>query len=104
MMNFVNCYVKMGPKEEKIACKLNLKNNNMALVEFDDARPGLLVAGQFLVFYNRQLDKAKVVGSGLVEASGMFTSWSYNTLPDKKEDADAEETESKSNHLEKLHF
>lgn len=100
----MNCYVKMGPKEEKIACKLNLKNNNMALVEFDDARPGLLVAGQFLVFYNRQLDKAKVVGSGLVEASGMFTSWSYNTLPDKKEDADAEETESKSNHLEKLHF
>lgn len=100
----MNCYVKMGPKAEKIPCRLYLKNNNMALVEFDEVRPGLLVAGQFLVFYNRQLDKGKVIGSALVETSGVFSSWSYNALPDKKEDADAEATESKPNHLEKLRF
>ena len=78
----------------------------MALVEFEDVRPGLLVAGQFLVFYNRQLDKGKVIGSALVETSGMFTSWSYNTLPPKKEDADAEENteSSKTTYLEKLNF
>lgn len=100
----MNCYVKMGPKAEKIPCRLYLKNNNMALVEFDEMRPGLLVAGQFLVFYNRQLDKGKVIGSALVETSGVFSPWSYNALPDKKEDADAEATESKPNHLEKLRF
>ncbi len=100
----MNCYVKMGPKAEKIPCRLYLKNNNMALVEFDEVRPGLLVAGQFLVFYNRQLDKGKVIGSALVETSGVFSPWSYNALPDKKEDADAEATESKTNHLEKLRF
>lgn len=77
----------------------------MALVEFDDVRPGLLVAGQFLVFYNRQQDKGKVIGSALVETSGVFSQWSYNTLPDKKEDANAEDAESsKPNYLEKLRF
>lgn len=101
----MSCYVKMSPKGEKIPCRLSLKNNNMALVEFDDVRQGLLVAGQFLVFYNRQMDKGKVIGSGLVESSGVFTPWSYNTLPDKKEAPDAEDAEStKTNHLEKLRF
>lgn len=99
------CYVKMSPKGEKIPCRLYLKNSNMALVEFDDVRPGLLVAGQFLVFYNRQLDKGKVIGSALVEASGMFDEWSYNTLPEKKEATDEEDNESsKPNHLDKLRF
>lgn len=99
------CYVKMSPKGEKIPCRLFLKNNNMALVEFDEIRTGLLVAGQFLVFYNRQLDKGKVVGSALVDTSGMFNNWSYNTLPDKKEDHDDQETEiPKPNHLDKLRF
>lgn len=99
------CYVKMSPKGEKIPCRLFLKNNNMALVEFDDARQGLLVAGQFLVFYNRQLDKGKVIGSALVETSGIFNEWSYNTLPEKKEDADEDnELLSKPNHLDKLRF
>jgi tRNA-specific 2-thiouridylase len=99
------CYVKMSPKGEKFPCRLHLKNNNMALVEFDEVRPGLLVAGQFLVFYNRQLDKGKVIGSALVEASGMFNERSYNTLPDKKEDSDEEtELSSRPNHIDKLGF
>ena len=101
----ISCYVKMSPKGEKIPCRLYLKNNNMALVEFDDVRPGLLVAGQFLVFYNRQLDKGKVIGSALVETSGVFSEWSYNTLPEKKEDPDEHNKDSsKPNHLEKLSF
>lgn len=99
------CYVKMSPKGEKIPCRLSLKNNNMALVEFDEVRPGLLVAGQFLVFYTRQSDKGKVIGSALVEASGMFSEWSYNTLPDKKEDTDEIDSESSRPSLhEKLRF
>ena len=99
----INCYVKMGPKNEKIACKLSLKNNNLALVEFLDVKPGLLVAGQLLVFYNRESDKGKVVGSALVEASGMFSSWAYNTLPSKKDDGESVEKDSKESR-EKLSF
>ena len=100
----MSCYVKMSPKGEKIPCKLSLKNNNMALVEFDDVRPGLLVAGQFLVFYNRQFEKGKVIGCALVETCGMFNSWSYNTLPNKREDNDAEDKEAKLDKSEKFSF
>lgn len=99
------CYVKMSPKGEKIPCKLYLKNNNQVLVEFDEVRSGLLVAGQFMVFYHRQNDKGKVLGSGLVEVCGMFNEQGYNTLPDRKEDSDEEEAQdSKPNHQEKLRF
>ena len=75
----------------------------MALVEFLDVKPGLLVAGQLLVFYNRESDKGKVVGSALVEASGMFSSWAYNTLPSKKDDGESVEKDSKESR-EKLSF
>ncbi|MBC7714213.1 MAG: hypothetical protein H7177_12790 [Rhizobacter sp.] len=91
MSHPISCYVKMAPKGEKIPCKLLLKNNNMALVEFEEPRSGLLVAGQFLVFYNRQLDKGKVIGSALVEVGGMFSEFSYNTLPERKEDNNEQE-------------
>lgn len=97
------CYVKMSPKGEKIPCKLYLKNNNQAMVEFDEARPGLLVPGQFLVFYNRQLDKGKVIGSGLVEISGMFDETGFNTLPQRKEETDEDEEET-DNRMAKLGF
>lgn len=112
----ISCYLKMGPKGEKIPCTLYLKNNNMGLVEFDEVRGGLLVAGQFVVFYNRKLDRGKIIASALVEAGGMFTPWSYNTLPNKKEDAtdveedgenaeDAEDTkDTKSSYIPKLGF
>ena len=90
------CYVKMSPKGEKISCRLNLKNNNMALVEFAEPRAGLLVAGQFMVFYNRQLDKGKIIGSGLVEVGGTFSEFSYNTLPEGNEENDEENTYDKS--------
>ena len=100
----ISCYVKMSPKGEKIPCKLYLKNNNNALVEFDEPRAGLLVSGQFLVFYNRQNDKGKVIGSALVEIGGVFDEYSYNTLPSKKEDDDLEDNRKKPNLNEKLHF
>lgn len=110
----ISCYVKLGPKGEKIPCKLFLKNNNMALVEFDEIKRGILVAGQFLVFYNRKSEKGRVLGSALVEASGMFNSWSYNTLPDKKEensenaedadDAENAQENTKTNYVEKMQF
>lgn len=100
----ISCYVKMSPKGEKIPCKLYYKNNNTALVEFDEPRSGLLVAGQFLVFYNRQSDKGKVIGSALVEIGGNFDEYSYNTLPDKKEDDEDEDSHKKPNHLDKLGF
>ncbi|MBC7428023.1 MAG: hypothetical protein H7336_05395 [Bacteriovorax sp.] len=101
------CFVKMAPKGEKISCRLHLKNNNMALVEFDEPRSGLLVAGQFLVFYNRQLDKGKVIGSALVEVGGMFSEFSYNTLPEKREGKDDEKEDTydqSADNLDRMRF
>lgn len=92
----LNCYVKMSPKGEKIPCQLFIKNNGQAVAEFDHPHEGLLVPGQFLVFYNREFDKGKVIGSGLVEISGMFDESGYNTLPDKKEDLDDDQDEPKT--------
>ena len=78
----------------------------MALVEFDDPRAGLLVAGQFVVFYNRQLDKGKVLGSALIEVGGTFTEFSYNTLPENKEgqneDDDEDDYDKSSNNLDRM--
>jgi tRNA-specific 2-thiouridylase len=101
----MNCYVKISTKGEKIPCRLFFKNNDMALVEFDEAHSGLLVPGQFMVFYNKQLDRGKIIGSGLVEAAGMFDEDNYNTLPGKNEEVDEEENESsKKNNHEKMGF
>jgi tRNA-specific 2-thiouridylase len=99
-----NCYVKLSPKGEKIACRLYIKNNDMALVEFDEPHAGLLVAGQFLVFYNKQMDRGKIIGSGLVEAAGLFDDRSYNTLPSKNEEDEEEDELSKTINREKLGF
>ena len=99
------CYVKIGIKAEKIPCKLYLKNNNMALVELDREYPGLLVSGQYLVFYNRATDKGKVLASALVEAAGLFDETGYNTLPARKEETDESQKESsKKNQYDKLGF
>ncbi len=102
----IMCYVKMAPKGEKIACRLHLKNNNMALVEFEEPRAGLLVAGQFVVFYNRQMDRGKVIGSALIEVGGMFSEFSYNTLPENKENNNEEEDDydRSANNLDRMRF
>jgi tRNA-specific 2-thiouridylase len=87
-------FVKLSSKADKLPCRLYLKNNNMILVEFDEVHSGLLVSGQFLVFYNRQHEKGKVLGAGLVDLAGIFDEYGYNTLPDNKKDTSDEDKES----------
>lgn len=100
----INCFVKMSAKGEKVPCRLYFKNNNMVTVEFESERAGVLVAGQFLVFYSRKSDKAKMIGSALVEVSGMFDEYNYNTLPEKREDADEDNESSQQSANDKMHF
>ena len=92
-------YAKLEMAGEKIPCKLFFKNNNMGLVEFDSPRPGLLVPGQFMVFYNRQSDKGKIIGSATVEAAGIFDDYGYNTLPKIKEDPDEDDVVVRENDI-----
>lgn len=103
----ISCYIKLAPKGEKIPCRLHLKNNNMALVEFNEPRTGLLISGQFVVFYNRQLDKGKVLGSALIEVGGTFSEFSYNTLPENKENKNEDEEDSydsSANNMDRMRF
>jgi hypothetical protein len=65
----------------------------MSLIEFDEPRNGLLVAGQFVVFYSRQLEKGKILGSGLIELGGTFNEFDYNTLPTKNQSDNDDEDE-----------
>lgn len=99
----ISGYVKMSLKGEKIPCKICFKNNQICLVDFEMERPGLLVPGQYFVFYSRKEEKGKVLGSGIVEVGGVFANGEFNTLPFYKKDSDEEEI-SKLQHDEKLHF
>jgi tRNA-specific 2-thiouridylase len=98
----ISVYVKMSPRGEKVPCRLYFKNNDTCLVDFETERPGLLVAGQFFVFYNRALDRGKVIGSAIVEVGGVFKDGKFNTLPVNKKESDEEEKNSHED--EKVHF
>ena len=98
----MSVYVKMSSSGEKIPCRLYFKNNQTCMVDFESVRPGILIPGQLFVFYNRQLDKGKVIGSGIVEVGGTFIDGEFNTLPINKKESDEEETQ--TTHSEKLHF
>lgn len=87
----MSVYVKMSLGAEKIPCRIYFKNNQTVLVDFETERTGLLVAGQFFVFYSRALEKGKIVGSGIVEVGGVFGNNEFNTLPINKKDSDDEE-------------
>ena len=98
----ITVYVKMRTKGEKIPCRIYFKNNQSLLVDFECERPGLLVPGQLMVFYSRAQEKGKVLGSGVIEVSGIFKNNEYNTLPINKKESD--EDDKKSVKVEKLHF
>jgi tRNA U34 2-thiouridine synthase MnmA/TrmU len=90
----IHCYVKKGPNDVKFSCILYFKNNRCCVVEYAQAQPGLLIAGQFLVFYSREGAKGKIIGSGVVEFGGTFANNEFNTLPSKiKKDEDEPEEE-----------
>lgn len=95
-------YAKMGVKSEKIPCRIYFKNNQTCLIDFESERPGLLVPGTFVAFYNRQGEKGKVIGSAIVEVAGMFANGEFNTLPVYKKDSDEDDDYGQDD--EKLNF
>jgi tRNA-specific 2-thiouridylase len=99
----LSVYVKMASGGPKIPCRLYFKNNDTCLVDFEEERPGILVGGQFFVFYNRAQDKGKVIGSAIVEVGGIFEGGEFNTLPINKKDSDEDDEQSKKQE-EKVHF
>jgi tRNA-specific 2-thiouridylase len=100
----ISCFVKTAAKGEKVPCRLYFKNNDMVLVEFNEEREGLLIPGQFAVFYTKKSDRAKILGSGVVEVAGMFDETNYNTLPDKREDTGDDNEPTKQNAHERMRF
>ena len=100
----LSVYVKMSTKGEKIPCLLYFKNNQSCYVDFEVERPGLLVPGQMFVFYNRALEKGKVIGSGIVEVGGVFNNNQFNTLPEIKRNLDEKEESFIQNDLDNISF
>jgi tRNA-specific 2-thiouridylase len=88
----ISCYAKLGPKEQKLSCKIYFKNNNIVFVEFDEIQKGLLVAGMYVVFYSRIAEKGKIIGSGMIETGGNFDKFEFHTLPKVKEGAEDEDS------------
>lgn len=99
----ISAFVKMSSGGEKIPCRIYFKNNQTLLIDFEAERTGLLIPGQFFVFYTRSADKAKVLGSAIVEVGGVFGDGEINTLPIYIKDSDEEEIET-SDEDEKYHF
>lgn len=100
----LSVYVKTTTKGEKIPCVLYFKNNQCCLVDFLIERPGLLVSGQFFVFYSRALEKGKVIGTGIVEVGGIFFNEQLNTLPIIIRNSDEKEESFIQNDIEKITF
>lgn len=98
----MSVYVKMSSGGERIPCKLYFKNNNTCLVDFEMERQGVLVAGQYFVFYSRAGEKAKILGSAIVEVGGTFVDGDFNTLPIYIKDSDEKIIEGQID--EKFHF
>ncbi len=86
------CFIKLGPSEQKVQCKLYFKNNNIVLIDFGEVKPGLVQSGVFAAIYSKNGEKGKVIGTGLVEFSGVFSADDFNTLPKIKKDEDEEDT------------
>jgi tRNA-specific 2-thiouridylase len=84
-------YIKLGPKEEKKACKIYFKNNEQILIEYEEEQKGTLVPGMFAVLYTRAGEKGKVIGSGIISLGGNFDKYDYNSLPKIKEGPDDDE-------------
>ncbi|MBC7538277.1 MAG: hypothetical protein H7281_05625 [Bacteriovorax sp.] len=99
----LSVYVKMSSGGPKIPCRLYFKNNDTCVVDFECERPGILVGGQFFVFYSRAQDKGKVLGSAIVEIGGVFGDGEFNTLPINKKESDEEDNSTKDQN-EKVHF
>lgn len=83
-------YAKIGVKASKVPCRIYFKNNQTCLIDFETEKPGLLVPGTFIAFYNRQGEKGKVLGSAVVEVGGVFMNGEFNTLPVYRKDSDEE--------------
>jgi tRNA-specific 2-thiouridylase len=83
-------YAKIGVKASKVPCRIYFKNNQTCLIDFETEKPGLLVPGTFIAFYNRQGEKGKVIGSAVVEVGGIFMNGEFNTLPVYRKDSDEE--------------
>lgn len=88
-------YVKMSPKGEKVPCRLYFKNNSTCLVDFETERSGILIGGQFFVFYSRATAKGKILGSAIVEVGGTFANGEFNTLPINKKESDEDNLDNK---------
>lgn len=99
----ISVFVKISPTSEKIPCKIYFKNNQTVLVDFELEKSGLLIPGQFCVFYSRPNDKGKVLGSGFMEVAGVFADGEFNTLPVYQKEGN-EETASKPKISDKVQF
>jgi tRNA-specific 2-thiouridylase len=79
----INAFVKTGVAVEKLACTIYFKNNRTCIIEYKEEQVGSLVQGQFVAIYTRQGEKGKILGSGIVELSGVFANGNYHNLPEK---------------------
>ncbi len=98
----ISAYVKMSPKGEKIPCRLFFKNNHSCLVDFEGERPGMIVAGQYFVFYSRPNEKGKVLGSAFAEVGGIFENGDLVSLPIYQKENNEENIKPKV--VEKVNF
>ena len=80
----IHAYAKKGPAEKKIPCIVYFKNNRTCVVEYTEMQNGNLIPGQLMVLYNREGEKGKILGSGIVELGGTFANGNYHTFPRKR--------------------
>ena len=77
-------FVKSRSIHPQCSCVVTVRNNNMAIVEFDQKRPGIIFPGEYLVFYNKKGVHGQIKAFGICCYSYFETSGMICPLPLKE--------------------
>lgn len=68
----LNCRLAMGPREEKVACRVFLGNNGHAIAHTEKPIEGHIEKGRLVVFYGLEDNSQRLMATGFVSKVGQF--------------------------------
>ena len=97
----LHCYVILGARKKKKSCTLFFKSNDAVVIVLDEKMMGSCGKGQYVCFYNKKGQGARVLGGSIVKKTGYHDEeGEYRSLPMTKKDEDFnQEVEQKKNDL-----
>lgn len=92
----IEVYVQAGLGVKKLPAMMLLKNNNLAVLTYQEIFQGLVPLGEQIVVYDREGVGAKVIASARVLKAGLMTDNGIEMIPKSLENKDDEKTNKSS--------